>query len=427
VIGQTRLRGPDEQFCRNCGALNKRTNNFCVSCGIPLLVPDAGAQFIPVAPLEGQDAAITPYPVRFDVEYPERLSRLTTFVRLILAVPQLLIVYALGSVVSIVTFIAWFAILFTRRYPKGLFELVVSFNRWSANVYAYVALLRDEYPPFSTDAGKYPVTYEVDYPERLSRWLIFVKWLLVIPHQIFLNLLLLIGLVFGIVAWLAILLTGRYPKGLFSFNSGLLRWYLRVGAYSGLLRDEFPPYSKRPDARPASGRAIAVSAVLAFPAMAALATVYAAAFLGFFAIASHTEEVQVSYTSITTGEAGALVDIGGVAVTLIRAEDPTSKTLPPSSQTQRFVSFDLRVTNRNGLFAFVGDRSFSLTESSGRKVSPNFVRGGAPGGGEFLVQGETALVTAVFLVEEGPPRSLTYSPGFAAFLPFGDEVRFVFR
>ena len=85
---------------------------------------------------------------------------------------------------DVITFIAFFAILFTGRYPRGLFDFVVNIYRWQENVFAYYALFRDEYPPFSWEAGKYPVTFEVDYPESLSRWMIFVKWLLAIPHII---------------------------------------------------------------------------------------------------------------------------------------------------------------------------------------------------------------------------------------------------
>jgi hypothetical protein len=183
------------------------------------------------------------YPLRYDVQYPEELSRWLIFVKWLLAIPHTIILYVLGAVSSIVTFVAWFAILFTKRYPKGLFDLVVNINRWSANVGAYTGLFRDEYPPFSWEPGQYPVTYEVDYPEELSRWLIFVKWLLAIPHFIVLLLLGVAALVAWIIAWFAILFTKRFPRGLFDFIVGVTRWQLRVNAYVYLLRDDYPPFS----------------------------------------------------------------------------------------------------------------------------------------------------------------------------------------
>jgi hypothetical protein len=188
-------------------------------------------------------ATASSYPLRYDVEYPERLSRWKIFVKWLLAIPHFIVLYALGLVAYVMMVIAWFAILFTGRYPQGLFNFVVGVYRWNTNVNAYILLMRDEYPPFTMSAGRYPVTYEVDYPERLSRWKIFVKWLFVIPNIIVLMVLLLAYYVTLIIAWFAILFTGRYPKGLFSFGVGVMRWNLRATAYTYLLRDEYPPFS----------------------------------------------------------------------------------------------------------------------------------------------------------------------------------------
>ena len=186
------------------------------------------------------------YPLTYDVAYPEELSRWLIFVKFLLAIPHLIILYGLTVGTGAVTFIVWFIILFTKRYPRELFDFVVNVNRWSANVTAYVFLLRDEYPPFSLEGGPYSVTYEIEYPEELSRWLIFVKWLLAIPHFIIL-LFLMIGMELAlIVAWFAILFTKRYPPSLFRFVVGVNRWQLRVSAYTNLLRDEYPPFSLEP-------------------------------------------------------------------------------------------------------------------------------------------------------------------------------------
>jgi len=186
------------------------------------------------------------YPVRYDVEYPENLSRWLIFVKWLLALPHYVVIYLLGIAWELVTFIAFFAILFTKKYPEGMFKFSVGVRRWQANVTAYIGLLRDEYPPFSLDPGKYAVTYEVDYPEELSRWLIFVKWLLAIPHIIVLALLAVVMLVVGIVAWFAILFTGRFPRSLFDFAVGVQRWSERVNCYISLFTDAYPPFSMAP-------------------------------------------------------------------------------------------------------------------------------------------------------------------------------------
>jgi hypothetical protein len=188
-------------------------------------------------------ATASSYPLRFDVEYPERLSRWLIFVKWLLAIPHFIMLYVLGALAGVVTFIAFFAILFTGRYPRGLFNLVVGVFRWDANISAYILLMRDEYPPFSWEPGRYPVTLEVDYPERLSRWMIFVKWLFVIPSMIVLMLLGIVYYVTLIIAWFTILLTGRYPKALFGFGVGVIRWSFRINAYSYLMTDKYPPFS----------------------------------------------------------------------------------------------------------------------------------------------------------------------------------------
>ena len=185
------------------------------------------------------------YPLRYDVEYPEKLSRWLIFVKWLLAIPHFFILYALSIAAGVITLIAFFAILFTKRYPRGLFDFVVNISRWNANVMAYVGLFRDEYPPFSWEAGEYVVTFEVDYPAEMNRWLPLVKWLLAIPHVIVLGLLFIAAFVVWVVAWFAILITGQFPRGLFDFLVGIHRWNYRVNLYTNLLCDEYPPFSLR--------------------------------------------------------------------------------------------------------------------------------------------------------------------------------------
>ena len=195
----------------------------------------------PTAPAPPPD-----YPVRFDVEYPERLSRWKIFVKWLLAIPHFIIIYLLQFVVGDgVDRLLRDPV--HEEWPRGMFDFMVQIQRWTANVAAYaLLLLRDEYPPFSGDAGEYPVTLEIDYDENLSRWQIFLKWLFVIPHLIVLLFVLLAAYVVVIIAFFAILFTGRYPRGMFDFVVGAFRWVMRVNAYAQwLMTDRYPPFSLR--------------------------------------------------------------------------------------------------------------------------------------------------------------------------------------
>ncbi len=183
------------------------------------------------------------YPVQFDIQRPESLSRLLIFVKWLLILPHQIILYFLTIALYVVLLIAFFAILITAKYPEGLFTFAVGVRRWSANASAYSSLMRDEYPPFSLDAGRYPVGFDVAYPQNLNRFMPLIKWLLAIPHLIVL-IFLTIGLaVTTVIAWFAILFTGSYPEGLFNFAVGVNRWGQRVGAYVMLMTDEYPPFS----------------------------------------------------------------------------------------------------------------------------------------------------------------------------------------
>jgi hypothetical protein len=185
------------------------------------------------------------YPARFDVEYPERLSHWKVLVKWLLAFPHLIIVYLLQLVASLMVLVAFFAVLFTKKWPRGMFDFMVQIQRWTLNVATYAfTLMRDEYPPFGGEEGEYPLSFQVDYDENLSRWMIFVKWLLVLPHLIILTFLAVAAWVVLIIAWFAILFTGRYPRGMFDFVVGTLRWWIRVQAYAHwLMTDRYPPFS----------------------------------------------------------------------------------------------------------------------------------------------------------------------------------------
>lgn len=204
------------------------------------------------------------YPARLDIAYPEKLDRLTTFFRIIVALPIVVIMAILSAsggetvvneagkeVASNSAGItgALFAatalmIVFRQRYPRWWFDFALEFNRFSTRVGAYLFLLTDQYP---STVDKQSVKLEVDYPEvkkDLNNLMPLVKWFLAIPHYVVLAVLI-VGVMFAtIFAWFAILFTGRYPKGLFDYVVGVGRWGLRVNAYVCLLvTDKYPPFS----------------------------------------------------------------------------------------------------------------------------------------------------------------------------------------
>jgi len=207
------------------------------------------------------------YAARLDIDYPERLDRVTSAFRLIWAIPILILLSTLsaasnetvrsvsGDVVTTTTRsgggvagglfgATLLMIVFRQRYPRWWFDFAREFARFGARVGAYLFLLTDVYP---STVEEQSVHLEVDYPDAkadLNRWLPLVKWLLAIPHYVVLAFLALGGVVVWVIAWFAILFTGRYPRSLFDYLVGVGRWALRVQAYAFLLvTDRYPPFS----------------------------------------------------------------------------------------------------------------------------------------------------------------------------------------
>lgn len=216
------------------------------------------------------------YPVQFDVEYPESRNRLTALVRLILVIPIAVIIALVApsasdasqqiqadpciaqcegartlwigeTIEGLYVGLGLYAaialmILFRKKYPRWWFNWNLEMARFAARIASYVFLLRDEYP--STDEEQ-AVSLDIAYPdaEQLNRVMPLIKWLLAIPHFIILSLLGILALFVTIIAWFAILIVGRYPRGLFNFTVGFMRWAQRVGAYAILMTtDRYPPF-----------------------------------------------------------------------------------------------------------------------------------------------------------------------------------------
>ncbi len=218
-------------------------------------------------PTTAPAGAFGTYPVMIEGSLDPGLSRWMWLVKWFLAIPHYIVLAFLWAAFAILTVVAFFAILFTGRYPESIFRFNVGVMRWSWRVgfYSFSALGTDVYPPFTLEDADYPARLDVAYPGELSRGLALVKWwLLAIPHYLIVGVLTsglvwwatdigetggavmevgggLIGVLVFIAA-VALLFTGRYPQGLFDLLMGLNRWVYRVGAYAALMTDEYPPF-----------------------------------------------------------------------------------------------------------------------------------------------------------------------------------------
>jgi hypothetical protein len=210
--------------------------------------------------MEAQTTGGSSYPVQFSVEYPDRsLNRLTTAFRIIVAIPILIVAATISGSAGIQTWTAavgtggilflpaLLMIVFRQKYPRWWFDWNLELMRFSNRIGVFLALMDDRYP--STDE-KQSVTLDFPYPDAsgaLNRWLPLVKWLLAIPHYVVLIFLWIAAVVVTILAWFAILFTGRYPRGMFDFVVGVMRWETRVIAYAfALVTDEYPPFRLSP-------------------------------------------------------------------------------------------------------------------------------------------------------------------------------------
>ncbi len=210
------------------------------------------------------------YPVTLTVEFPKRLSRLTTFFRLFMLIPQVFVFLFVSVAAWVIMFLSWWAILFTARYPRVFFNFITWWLRWYTRIIGYAYLLTDKYPPFSgrEEAG-YPVVFRVETPRELSRLTTFFRFPLVpmptftlgkgwgilwepsggmpmtIPHVIVLYFISIAGFFILFLSWWAILFIGRYPRVFFDFVTWWFRWSVRVYSYSYLVTDKYPPFTGR--------------------------------------------------------------------------------------------------------------------------------------------------------------------------------------
>ena len=190
-------------------------------------------------------AELRDYPVQLGIVRQAEYHRWLPLVKWLLAIPHFFVLVFLGIGAFVALIVAFFAVLFTGGYPRGMFDFVVGVQRWSLRVSAYVYLTVDDYPPFSLeDDPSYPVRLEIAYPEAgVDNWRPLVHWLLIIPYAIVAGALVSVAGIITIIAFFAILFTREYPRGMFEIVEIAFRWQVRANAYAYFLVTRYPPFT----------------------------------------------------------------------------------------------------------------------------------------------------------------------------------------
>jgi hypothetical protein len=188
--------------------------------------------------------AAAEYPVTLDIDRQDQYARFMPLIKWLLAIPHYIVLFFLFIGAAIAIIISWFAVVITRRYPRGLFNYVVGVYRWYYRVGAYVSLMTDRYPPFTLqDQPDYPVDFDIDYPEEgVARWRPFFAGILIIPYAIAAAALLVIAEVVLILVFFTILFAKRFPEGMFNLVVVAFRWVARTNAYQNWLVTKYPPF-----------------------------------------------------------------------------------------------------------------------------------------------------------------------------------------
>jgi hypothetical protein len=365
-------------------------------------------------------AEAAPYPVIFEAQYPERTARWKTLLRIFLAIPVLIFWAVVSSAAQAVVVGSWLAIIVRGRIPRWLFEFLVALYRWQYRALGYFILLTEVYPPFE---GDYPINFDVRYPERLVRWKVLIwKIITSFPHFIILFFLAIGAVLVTILAWFFILFAGRYPRGLFDYVAGVIRWYARVNAYLLSLTDEYPPFNLSATAGPAGGDTYLVSTIIGFLVTAGII----ASGVVLAIVLPEEVEVEVDYAGLQAGRPAVTVEVRDVRVTLLSVSDPMAagETLLEPDAGDRLVMFEFSVLNDRGRDVKIRERNFKLRDEEGDKHDPELVVVAGHVAPEEVEEGEEATVQVVFELPSGvDPARLDFSPGFA----FRKTVKYVFE
>jgi hypothetical protein len=383
------------------------------------------------------EAAIL-YPVTLEVDYPEKQSRWKTLLRLFMAIPVLIVAailggwsfstfwradyftdgsraytYSIGAAGSVVLVI-WIAIVFRGYIPRWLFSFLVALIRFQTRVCAYFGLLTDAYPPFE---GDYPIRLEIPYPEKLSRWKVLIwKGITSIPHWVVL-IFLWIGAVLAIIAaWFAILITGRFPRGLHGYVAGVARWTLRVQAYFLSLTDEYPPFSLSGNAGAGGRDTYVISSVIGSLLFLAMIGGIVAAVVYM----PSAKRMNISYSALLAGQGGGTFVTGNTEITLTNGVDRADDAFPylAPREGKRLIAFEFDLANNSGFGLKVRESDFRLKDADGKRHDPILVIAGGSPATVTVSKHSSATVVAIFEVnEQGQPKELRYWPHVTAERP----------
>ncbi len=368
-----------------------------------------------------------PYPMRYDVAYPEGLSRLSTFFRLVLLLPVYLFVGLLQYFVYIALFLGFTTVFWRKKYPQWLFRGLSGAFGFQARASAYGLLLTDKFPSFAPEDSRVTLEYDDPPSGSLSRWrVLFWKALLLIPQLIVLNLIHIAVFAVTVIAWFGILLTGNYPRGLFQFSVGVQRWWWRIAGYFAGFNDRYPPYALSAEAPPASGGATVANGLVGGALAAGFVAIVAA---GIVASNKHFT-AEVDYALLQSGDQQPAYrfqeDFGEDEVTLrlTRAFDPGDElvqVLRPASN-ERVVVFQWTVVNGTGGDAYIGGGAARLKfehddgedNDATKSVGAAFITVNNVVAPANVRAFGTATVQAVFVIpEDAEPLELRYRGGFS--------------
>ncbi len=398
--------------------------------------PSAPALFFPAAEVPPVPPADAPkwapppherYPVHFDVEFPDQLNRGTTFIRGIMVIPLLIMLPLLQYFAQVALLLGYTAVFWRRKYPDWLFSGLSGAFAYAARSHSYWLLLTDRFPSFSKEDSPVTLTFDDPPSGQLSRWrVLFWKSILLIPHFFVLSFLAIAVIAVTVIAWFAILFTGRYPRGIFQFTVGVQRWYWRVMGYFASFNDRFPSYGLSADTGPASNGATVANGLIG----GVVAAGYGALFLTAAALGSdYVTADGLDYERVVAGQQQPAhrfqEDFGTdeVLLRLTRAVDPgdqLAEIIRPAP-SERMIIFQWTIVN--------GTRSGALVTEDAAKLKVRYEEDGdtrtetvsaaviavnnktAP---TNVAASGTATVQAVFIVpEDAQVLELRFSGGFS--------------
>lgn len=345
-----------------------------------------------------------PYPVRCEVAYPERLSRWKTLLRLPLLVPVYLFGYLVQTALFPLLLIGWTTVFWKKKYPSWAFLGGAGAIAYVARATAYGLLQTDRFPSF--DAEHPDVVLEFARPPSgaLSRWRVcFWKLTLLLPHYVVLWCLQLALGVLTVLAWFGILFTGNYPRGMFAFATGVMRWHYRVLAYLASYNDRYPPFALSRDAGPAGNKVVvwsAVSGILVFGG-------FTAAIVAAAITAGGGERQEVRYADLLNGRASDTLILSQgtgdtVQIRLNRVIDPGDELIQllKPARDEKVIIFEWTIRNRTGSGRGVpsGAASFKYSDGDDQWVDAEIITVDGRAAPDSIDQGVSATVQAAFVV-----------------------------